>query len=1521
MAKRAIQPRRAVFSPVHAASAPVRRSARRLNWAWAIAALLLGLPPAAAFAIEAVANAFEGTDEPADEGAEPAVFLPSDRGRERMLDRGRRLVADGRWSDAATILDELLADEHDAFVDPEGAATLQTSIRTAAEQVIESLPRDGKDAYLLLVRARADRQLATAIATSDSPAILSVARRWFHTPAGHRAAVLAAIMALESGEPLAAANWLERLAASSAAGEFEPSLTFMRALARHQAGDTEAAADLLAANGQRLGGIAQLGGREESLSAAAAQPRQWLSTHGTQGWARPTGGDWSQLRGSPARNTIAEASRPLLVPRYRVPLVRHPDEARQLEKQRRAAADTGRSLIPAGTPLAVGAFLVAHTPLGILAVDFDSGRRLWLASSVPAGGLQPDDDTGDFDGRLRPAAHELGDSTFDDATSGNLASDGQLVFAVESPPESLVSEITINGFGRGFLRMAPDWHAGNMLSAFDLGSQGELRWQLPRDSEAENPEADTDNTADNQAASWYLGGPLVIGDELLVLVEQQGEVRLDVLAAADGKRRWSQPLATYDDDESIVNPVARSRRLAGLTPAAAEGIVVCPVGGGCIVAVEAASRSLLWAHSYRRARAAIEATRAEDTGDPRTAAIQRCDPCPVIAQGRVLVTPHDAETLLCLEARTGKALWSVPSGQHLRIAGVVRGQVIVTGQTAVEAIDLQTGRPTWRWPYPEGTRPSGRGILTGQSLLQPLDSPEVVEIALADGRLTGRSPARGGTIPGNLVPHRGEIVSQGIESLDVFHQEAALDERIETAFEADPHSPWARFWRAQAAIEEGDVAKGLDWLAEVAASPRFRIPPGGVAEAVERAMRRDFAAVMARWRTLGSAADVASAAPEVARMMVDGFLAAGDAEAAWDVCHGLLTMAPRAVSAEELFRDPTDPALTLAPDRWLRSRLTRITAAAPQALADRITASCKTAVATAAAAATPQEQHRELERLVEQLGRHPTGADAIRRLMGASAVGSEPAIRRELLGLQAPTPPASALATLDTVASAWPLGRVECQRLARAEADGIGAGGMQAIPIQVVGGGAPDARVAQAVFANGDRSLLVTDQLGRAVASPISIGESWGRAGLPWINGAALVDVAALGRLLFVRTIDGLNCYDLDAGRDAESLLWSRRDFARTSGLSGFDRLGGGVGGRVSRDGSIPLGMRIVEPEDPARGGGRGLLPLAQGLIVPGTGSVAFLDPATGHVFWERHRVPQGSEWIADANSLCGCTADGRGSIVLSLDDGRLLETHDLPNRRQRLATAGRRIVTVHSLDELPGRFTARQVRLDLVDPVGHRTVSLGEFSGDSRAVETGDGRLAVLAPDGELAVFDLADATRVFVSVLPEPPARLERLVVQAWHDRYLVLAGCDDHDQVSDISPLQSLLAGLVMTLPQSISVWAVDRHDGGLLWPGPARIERQYLLETQPPAAPILIFCRLLESETTGGERRLSVLAIDKRTGQAVVEDEQVPIRPPLSFGCRVIAEADTHSVTIGGEAGSDRLKLTFTGQPPPIPELPR
>jgi len=313
------------------------------------------------------------------------------------------------------------------------------------------------------------------------------------------------------------------------------------------------------------------------------------------------------------------------------------------------------------------------------------------------------------------------------------------------------------------------------------------------------------------------------------------------------------------------------------------------------------------------------------------------------------------------------------------------------------------------------------------------------------------------------------------------------------------------------------------------------------------------------------------------------------------------------------------------------------------------------------------------------------------------------------------------------------------------------------------------------------------------------------------------------------------------------------------------------------------------------------------------------LDPATGRVLWERHRVAPRTEWVADAEYLCGCTSSGNDSVVLSLASGRLVNRCDLPDRRQRLPVAGRRIVVVHSVDEPPSRSTARRVRLELVDPVDSNQVSLGEFPGESRAVETGDGHLAVMTPDGLLTVLDLQSGKVSLQTSLPDPPRRFERLVVQAWHDRYLVLAGGTDDDDAADFSsPLQPLLTGPVTMPPLSASVWAISRTTGESLWPTAAVVERQYLLALQPPAAPVIIFCRLLPSETTARESLLSVLCLDKRTGHAVVEDERVPIQPHQAFGCQVVADAAAHSVTIAGGEGEDQLQLTFSGLPlPPQP----
>ncbi len=891
---------------------------------WFVAAVLVTGVTTTVFS--QLPNAFEDDvtgragESSTDDAIEPGVLLPGDRSLERQLDRSRRLVADGRWSDAAATLDELLASDLDAFV-VAGTAATRGSIRSAAAALVDDLPRPGRDAYRLLFSSRAAKQLAAAIAADDTNAIVGVARRWFQTPAGRDAAMLTAVLALEAGQPMAAAAWLDRLATSSDAVAFEPTLSVMRALARSQAGDERTAEQLLLATPKRGQSGVRLGGRDQAIAATPQAAREWLAEQGSNtGGKLATGRDWRQFRGGAARNDVVEASCPLLVPRYRVPLVRHPEEARLLERRRRDAADADEPLLPAGTPLAVGERLVVQTPLGILAIDFESGRRVWLESAVSIAEVELTDD------EEAPAAEDDNsmNRVFDDATSGNLASDGRLVFAVESPPAALLARsVDVTGFGRGLIQPGDHQDVTNTLSAYSIAT-GKVRWRLPAAADDTNGEEET------WGRRWHLGPPLVAGDELFLLVESQGEVQLEVRAAADASLIWSQPLATYDDGETIVSVEARPRRLAGLSPALDQGLLICPIGGGCVVAVDVVTRSLAWAHAYKRVETEggrRGGRRPGPWGDEASRS-HAGEPTPVITAGCVILAPFDAEELLCLNLRDGELIWKQPRQEASRIAGAVDGRVFMVGDADVSAIDIATGKQIWRRDLGDGVRPSGRGILTPQSLLLPSDAPAVIEMALADGRIVGRSLARGGRIPGNLVAHRGEIISRGVDAIDVFHQEAALDARIETALLAAPASPWAAYWRGQAAIEMGNIEAGLGDLATAADSSQFRIPPGDLSEAIVQAMRRDFPATIRSWKTLAGD-DPAGASPAVARMAVDGFLAMGDSDLAWNMLQPLLSdSAPVAGDADGLFRDASDPRLLLSMDRWIQGRLVRLYAAA-----------------------------------------------------------------------------------------------------------------------------------------------------------------------------------------------------------------------------------------------------------------------------------------------------------------------------------------------------------------------------------------------------------------------------------------------------------------------------------------------------------------------------------------------------------------------------------------------------------------
>ena len=1467
--------------------------------------------------------------EPADgEPVEVRATLPTDRLRERQLDRARRLIADSRWSDAATLLDELLAADRDFFFRPQPGQATWRSVKTEAARLIGGLPAAGRSAYELQFRARAERLLREAIADGDAAGIVAVAGRWFHTPAGQRATLLAALDALDAGQPLAAAAWLGRLAAEHNAA-FEPTLSVMRAVAWWRAGDRQTAADMLEEARRHGGTVARVGGREVSLAFPPGGAAAWLESIAGAGGAgaERRAAEWWMPRGDAARNARTEAARPLLVPRYRVPLTRHPEEARQLEKRRRSFADRDAPLIPAGTPLAVGGTVLVHSPLGLLAVDFASGKRIWLRgggsdAAVPDAGDDSPDGRGDgVDGMQR---------VFDDGTNGAASSDGRLVFVVEPRGGDRDGEPAPGPRRGGTVSGQP---GVNGLAAYDLADRGAPVWRLPA----------AERRPDGPAA-WYLGPPLPLGGELFVLAEERGEIRLDVLEAPTGRLLWSQPLAELDEDQQADRPETTARRLAGLSPACAEGVLVCPTGAGTAVAVDLATRTLLWAYHYpvsggddeqRAGRGplagAIRAGRIVVNGaavgeQPIRSSGWR-DACPVVAAGRVLLTPLESDTLHCVDLRTGFARWTAPRQEGLYVAGVVDGRAVVVGSGGVASLSMEDGTAAWQKPVASAPAAvSGRGILTPRRLLLPLDTPEVVEIDLADGRITGRSPARGGTIPGNLVAYRGEVISQGIDSLDVFHQVAPLEGRIETAANARPDDPWALLWRGQLALDGGRVADGLRAISAARRADPARIPAELVADALLFGMRRDFAAAAPLWREISETAGPLPRSKALLCIAIDNQIAAGAVDEAWRSCRALLELPP-AVGADDdwLIGDVADPALVIAEPRWLRGRIGDLLAKASPALHREIDTFVAAALAEARAD-DAEDPPDALARLSLCFAAHPAAATARRMLLEAlderlasRAIPRDTArtlaLERELLRREiaagAPAPAAAGT----TTRGAWPLGRVAVHRGGRARPEEQ-MRLSRMIPVPVDPRSESDVPGLQIGCDVQSQALVVSDGVGRRLGDPIPCDA--GRGGglhIPFQPVGA--EAAALGPLVLVRSGGALAALDVGGGGAAPRRLWLVNDAA---GLPpelppfGIQTVRGG--GRLKRNGKLALGIAVSEPDMPAAARRvRGMLPLASGAALLVDQTLEFRDPVDGVPGWRRSRLPAAGELIGDEEFLCVCPRDGRRATVLATGDGRFVRNCTLPPDDRRLAIRGRRILTIATA-------SGPRVTLDWIDPARDERTRIGEFSGDARGAQAGPDLFAVLEPDGTLTLVDLDRGVVRSRTTLPDMPSGLDQLRVMPWEDRLLVVAG--RRETAQELKVLER--AGPVAALPQMVpgddaaatpfsgSIWAVSRDDGAPLWPVPATVVRHCLHPHQPAGLPVLVFARHLPSHRDGDRVRLSVLALDKRTGHAVYADDRIGVQPHVFSICQAAGDPDAHSVTLSS-AGADaaEIRLQFTGEP--------
>jgi len=759
----------------------------------------------------------------------------------RALDEARRAIEKKQFHPAVQLLQSVLDRDEDFFVeqtfrqdgrDFKDDRDGRGGVKAVALRMLKALPVEGRAAYELDYGAVARDELTAAQEEDDYERIATVARRFSLTTAGFEAVVVLAARASDCDRPLEAALLLETLRGHPAAAQKRtPQVLLSAASCWSRAGRADRS--LATLKDLRLlaqGNTLRVGGRDVKLFTRDEDAPAWLaSILPTTRTSQVLVDSWTMPGGGPARNESAAPASPVGGDRWRVSLFEHlafdgrADADRQrrtqleglLAKEQLVLREENRLAIPAAQPLVIGDAVVYRTISDVTAVSLRTGELLWR-SSLSDGTLVRLWNNRNIEtrgGEVRDVNAAISSSLsshlrrrlFHDSAAGTLSSDGQTVFALEE----LDAATSTTNMMRGIAESA----IASKLVAYDLAG-GRMLWEVGGPRGAKPVEL---------SGHFFLGPPLPLNGRLYCLAETQGDLRLLVLEQEADRSAvrldWSQTLIATD------RPVTLSpmRRLAGLSPSFSDGILVCPTSSGAIVAVDPIRRVLMWGHQYR-------STVSPDSPDPRAAMFQRANPQvllldesdetsrwldspPLLAEGRVIVTPRDTDELQCLDALDGRLLWKLPRGDWLYPACVVDDRVVMVGRDGLAAFQLDDGRPVDTFAS-ISVDPAGRGVRVGRRYFLPLANGEIATVDLRTGRILARSKLSEGRVPGNLIAGAGAIVSQSAGELIGFARLGDIETQIDGELKADPQQPAALALRGELRLHRGEEADGLADLRE-----------------------------------------------------------------------------------------------------------------------------------------------------------------------------------------------------------------------------------------------------------------------------------------------------------------------------------------------------------------------------------------------------------------------------------------------------------------------------------------------------------------------------------------------------------------------------------------------------------------------------------------------------------------------------------------------------------------------------------
>jgi outer membrane protein assembly factor BamB/tetratricopeptide (TPR) repeat protein len=806
--------------------------------------------------------------------AAESLSLPVDHSAPRKLDAAAEYLKARSWADAVRLLQAVLDAPADTFV-PGHQGSRWLSARAEAERLLGSLPPPGLEFYQVQFGPTAKARLEEARRTGDPRLLEEVARRYLYTTAGADALELLATYHLDRGRYAAAAAYFARLLGRRPAEQLSEAVLLRAALAFRLAGD-RALADRLWKRLEARAGTEGL--RLGERTVRLADLRREIEQRADRA---PADGEWRVFRGDGRRQARADGDLPLLEPRWQAETAGR-DETRSLLRQAVTFQEEEQQpVLPGACPVAVADTLVYRTYGGICAADRQSGRerwryrmplsldacmadpgkkvsvRAWLPLYSPTANESPDEVRTIALGGMRAfipwtlSGHPGGPPAipsllYENTALGTLSADSSRVYAVEDlavPPHPSQLEGPQQEVRRPLGPLGRALHY-NRLVAVDLET-GRVAWRLGGRGKGEWQD------------SYFVGPPLPLSGKLYALAEKQGEIVLACLDAARGDTAWAQPLAIVR--HNLVTDVGR--RLQAVHLACEDSVLVCPTNAGFLVGIDLLTHNLLWAHEYRAAR--------RDPGEAETFPLVNGPDwkasAPIIQDGKVVFTAADDDSVHCIRLRDGAPLWKAPgTADDLYLGAVGRGKVLLIGKAACRAVSLAYGSPLWSVTT---EMPSGQGVLSGGRYYLPLHKGAVCAIDLDRGQVVGSAEVRGG-VPGNLLFHRGDLLSQSVTAVAAYPQLRARLAEVEGRLARDPQDPAALAERGKLRLCQddlpaaiADLRRALAGTLPAAARPKAR---DDLYRALTRLLDRDFAAgaaYMAEYRELCRVAVPADATP------------------------------------------------------------------------------------------------------------------------------------------------------------------------------------------------------------------------------------------------------------------------------------------------------------------------------------------------------------------------------------------------------------------------------------------------------------------------------------------------------------------------------------------------------------------------------------------------------------------------------------------------------------------------------------